>query len=175
MFKSLATMGLTKGPKKREASSQNGPPSKKRKDKSVDSFAAEKATEKKSKSLRASSSKPSKPEPSIRKAQRKVPITSTQLAEESSGSESDLDGEDGALDSDGIEGEEGDFEGVEEEEAEFEDGGEEDEGMDADGAAPQKETKSVSGFISTLLLLLSDHYHRRQGKSQSSESPSTRA
>ena len=147
MFKSLATMGLTKGPKKREASSQNGPPSKKRKDKSVDSFAKEKATEKKSKTLRASSSKTLKPDPIVQKAQRKVPITSTQLAEESSGSESDLDGEDGGLDSDGIEGEEGDFEGVEEEEAEFEDDGEEDESMGVDGAAPQKEIKSVSFII----------------------------
>lgn len=140
-------MGLSKAPKKREASSQNGPPSKKRKDRSADSTAAGKATDKKPKVGSASKSKSSKSksESTDRKVQRKVPITRARIVEVDSGSESDLDGEGANLESDSIEGEEGDFEGVEGEEAEFEDG---DESMQVDEGSPQKELKSAFVLIS---------------------------
>lgn len=146
-------MALAKGSKKREAPAQMvaSPPSKKRKEKPSTATTSQKNAREKHKAsassgLKASAPKAAAPQP---RASRKVPVTSAQLVGENSGSDSDLDiGEDAEILSDGVEGDEGDFEGVEEEEAEFEDGQPENDRKPSVGDGPQKEKNSAYFFPS---------------------------
>lgn len=146
-------MAAIKGSKKREAPSHGGPPNKKRKEKNSITFEAEKSSTEKLKASAIGDPKLSKSPAVQQKAQRKIPVTSSQPVGESSGSESDVDEgdtEDADVLSDGLVGDEGDFEGVEEEEAEFEDGGLDESGASVGGEeVPQKKT-SASIPISVL-------------------------